>query len=94
LVELENSYALGFSLPHADHKYDWAYFSEPEKHLDARRMYCPLDRICGGSSFINGMAYVGGYTLIGKTNSFSLSAACLGRRTKFFSFASYLSSVS
>ena len=27
--------------PLADNKYNWAYFSEPERHLDDRRMYCP-----------------------------------------------------
>ena len=31
--------------PLADNKYNWAYFSEPEKHLDGRRMYCPRGKI-------------------------------------------------
>jgi choline dehydrogenase len=49
--------------PLADNKYNWAYFSEPEKHLDGRRMYCPRGKIWGGSSSINGMAYVRGHAL-------------------------------
>ena len=65
-MELENSYTLGFSLPHVDHKYDWAYFSEPEKHLDARRMYCPRDRICGGSVSSMGWLMLEGTPLLAK----------------------------
>ena len=49
--------------PLADNKYNWAYFSEPEKHLGGRRMYCPRGKIWGGSSSINGMAYVRGHAL-------------------------------
>lgn len=42
-------------------KYNWAYWSEPEPQLDGRRMYCPRGRVLGGSSSINGMAYVRGH---------------------------------
>ena len=49
--------------PLADNKYNWAYFSEPERHLGGRRMYCPRGKIWGGSSSINGMAYVRGHAL-------------------------------
>ena len=49
--------------PLADNKYNWAYFSEPERHLSGRRMYCPRGKIWGGSSSINGMAYVRGHAL-------------------------------
>jgi choline dehydrogenase len=41
--------------------YNWAYRSEPEPHMDGRRMHCPRGRVLGGSSSINGMAYVRGH---------------------------------
>src|SRR3546814_940561 len=46
--------------PLANDKYNWFYHSEPEPHVDNRRMYCPRGRVLGGSSSINGMAYVRG----------------------------------
>lgn len=42
-------------------KYNWAYWSEPEPFLDGRTMYCPRGRVLGGSSSVNGMAYVRGH---------------------------------
>ena len=42
-------------------RFNWAYWSVPEPHLDGRRMYCPRGRVLGGSSSINGMAYVRGH---------------------------------
>jgi choline dehydrogenase len=48
--------------PLKNDRYNWAYRSEPEPHLDGRRMYCPRGRVLGGSSSINGMAYVRGHT--------------------------------
>src|SRR3546814_1428921 len=47
--------------PLANDKYNWFYHSEPEPHVDNRRMYCPRGRVLGGSSSINGMAYVRGH---------------------------------
>ncbi len=47
--------------PLANDKYNWFYHSEPEPHLDNRRLYCPRGRVLGGSSSINGMAYVRGH---------------------------------
>ena len=41
--------------------YNWHYQSEPEPFLDGRRIYCPRGRVLGGSSSINGMAYVRGH---------------------------------
>ena len=49
--------------PLADDKVNWYYESEPEPHMDGRRMYCPRGRVLGGSSSINGMAYVRGHAL-------------------------------
>ena len=47
--------------PLKDQRYNWGYWSEPEPYLDGRRMYCPRGRVLGGSSSINGMAYVRGH---------------------------------
>ncbi|MGD8430435.1 MAG: choline dehydrogenase [Ectothiorhodospiraceae bacterium] len=52
-----------FAYPLADDKYNWYYHSEPEPWMDDRRMYCPRGRVLGGSSSINGMAYVRGHAL-------------------------------
>ncbi|WP_290635829.1 choline dehydrogenase [Aquisalimonas sp.] len=52
-----------FAYPLADDKYNWYYHSEPDPHMDNRAMYCPRGRVLGGSSSINGMAYVRGHAL-------------------------------
>ena len=52
-----------FAWPLKDDKYNWYYESEPEPHMDGRRMYCPRGRVLGGSSSINGMCYVRGHAL-------------------------------
>ncbi len=41
--------------------FDWGYFTEPEPHLDGRRVECARGRVLGGSSSINAMAYVRGH---------------------------------
>lgn len=41
--------------------YDWGYQSEPEPHLDGRKLACPRGKVIGGSSSINGMVYVRGH---------------------------------
>ena len=35
----------------------WGYWSQPQTHLDGRRIPVPRGRVLGGSSSINGMAY-------------------------------------
>ena len=40
---------------------NWAYFTEPEKHLRNRKIYWPRGRTLGGSSSINGMVYLRGH---------------------------------
>ena len=42
-------------------RYDWGYQSEPEPHLDGRRLATPRGKVVGGSSSINGMVYVRGH---------------------------------
>jgi choline dehydrogenase len=42
-------------------RYDWGFRTEPEPHLDGRRLACPRGKVLGGSSSINGMVYVRGH---------------------------------
>ncbi|MEY8831408.1 choline dehydrogenase [Sedimentitalea sp. XS_ASV28] len=44
-------------------RYDWGYESEPEPHLNNRRLACPRGKVIGGSSSINGMVYVRGHAM-------------------------------
>ncbi|MGD9864951.1 MAG: choline dehydrogenase [Pseudodonghicola sp.] len=41
--------------------YDWGYRTEPEPHLNHRRLATPRGKVIGGSSSINGMVYVRGH---------------------------------
>jgi len=38
--------------------HDWGYFTEPELHLDNRKIECARGKVIGGCSSINAMAYV------------------------------------
>ena len=49
------------SYPMSMKMYDWGYESEPEPHLEGRRLACPRGKVIGGSSSINGMVYVRGH---------------------------------
>ena len=51
------------SIPMNSPRYDWRYFTEPEPHLDNRRLHCPRGKVLGGSSSINGMVFVRGHPL-------------------------------
>ena len=39
---------------------DWGYYTEPQAHVDGRRMYQPRGKTLGGSSSTNAMAYIRG----------------------------------
>ena len=52
-----------FSRPLNGERFNWAYKTVPEPYLDNRVMDCPRGRVLGGSSSINGMAYVRGNAL-------------------------------
>jgi choline dehydrogenase len=39
---------------------DWAYWSEPEPHLNGRKILCSRGKVVGGSSSINAMIYIRG----------------------------------
>ena len=43
--------------------YNWGYYSEPEPHMNHRRIYQPRGKVLGGSSCINGMIYIRGNPL-------------------------------
>jgi choline dehydrogenase len=45
----------------ASPKYNWHYRTEPQAHLDGRRIYWPRGRVLGGSSSINAMVMVRGH---------------------------------
>ena len=44
-------------------KLDWDYFTEPEPHVNDRRLYLPRGKSLGGSSSMNAMLYVRGRPL-------------------------------
>jgi choline dehydrogenase len=39
---------------------DWSFFTEPEPHVDNRKLYWPRGKVLGGSSSINAMIYIRG----------------------------------
>ena len=43
-----------------DPKYNYKYYSEPEPHLNNRKLFCPRGKMIGGCSAHNGMVYVRG----------------------------------
>ncbi|ANB02577.1 choline dehydrogenase [Ectothiorhodospira sp. BSL-9] len=49
-----------FSIPLNKPKYDWGLYCEPEPGLAGRRLHHARGKVIGGSSSINGMAYVRG----------------------------------
>lgn len=49
------------SIPMNSSTYNWGFESEPEPHLNNRRMNCPRGKVIGGTSSINGMVYVRGH---------------------------------
>lgn len=44
-------------------RWNWGYYSEPEPHLNYRRLHCPRGKGLGGSSSINGLVWVRGNPL-------------------------------
>ena len=52
-----------FSYPLMTETYNWAFETEPEPHVDNRRMYQPRGKVWGGSSSVNGMCYLRGHAL-------------------------------
>ena len=53
----------GFSFPLGSRFYDWIYETEPEPHLNQRRVFHARGKVLGGSSSINGMIFQRGNPL-------------------------------
>ncbi len=53
----------GLSVPLGNPHYDWCYESEPEPHMNDRRIFHGRGKVLGGSSSINGMIFVRGNAL-------------------------------
>jgi choline dehydrogenase len=51
------------AIPMNSKTYNWGYRTEPEPHLNGRRVLCPRGKVLGGSSSINGLVYVRGHPL-------------------------------
>lgn len=51
---------LGYAKLYANPRVNWCYESEPEPHLNGRRLFQPRGKVLGGTGSINGMIYVRG----------------------------------
>ncbi|MEN3264418.1 choline dehydrogenase [Pseudonocardia sp.] len=52
---------IAMGMPVGSREHDWLYESEPEPHLQSRRLHHPRGKGIGGSSTINGMIYQRGH---------------------------------
>ena len=59
LVQMPSALSIPMNRP----RYNWGYASEPEPHLDGRRINIPRGKVLGGSSSINGLVCVRGNPL-------------------------------
>ena len=55
-IQMPSALSIPMNLP----KYNWFYHTEPEPHLNGRRMHAPRGKVLGGSSSINGLVYIRG----------------------------------
>jgi choline dehydrogenase len=55
-IQMPSALSIPMNMP----KYNWSYHTEPEPHLDGRRMHTPRGKVLGGSSSINGLVYIRG----------------------------------
>jgi len=53
----------GLSRVFANPEVNWCYTTQPEPHLNSRRIFWPKGKTLGGSSAINGLAYIRGNPL-------------------------------
>ena len=56
-IQMPAAFSVPLSLP----RFDWGLYSEPEPGLGGRRLHHARGRVIGGSSSINGMAFVRGH---------------------------------
>ena len=50
----------GLTIPLGNKLYDWCYETEPEPHMNGRKVFHGRGKVLGGSSSINGMIYIRG----------------------------------
>jgi len=55
-IQMPSALSIPMNMP----KYNWFYHTEPEPHLNGRRMHTPRGKVIGGSSSINGLVYIRG----------------------------------
>ena len=55
-IHIPLGYGKLFNVPSVN----WMYQSEPEPHMDGRRIFTPRGKVLGGSSSINGLIYIRG----------------------------------
>ena len=48
--------------PQKEHAANWSYWTEPQRHLNDRKLFWPRGKALGGSSSINGMVYIRGHS--------------------------------
>jgi len=58
-IQMPSALSIPMNMP----RYNWGFASEPEPHMNGRRLDCPRGKVLGGSSSINGMVYVRGHPL-------------------------------
>ncbi|GLR67245.1 oxygen-dependent choline dehydrogenase [Acidocella aquatica] len=58
-IQMPSALSIPMNMP----KYNWFYETEPEPHLNNRRMHTPRGKVIGGSSSINGLVYIRGNPL-------------------------------
>lgn len=51
---------LGYARLYANPSLNWCYTSEPEPHMNGRRLFQPRGKVLGGTGSINGMIYMRG----------------------------------
>ena len=51
---------IGYAKTMFNPKYNWMFETEPEPHMNDRRIYWPRGKVLGGSSSINGLIYIRG----------------------------------
>jgi choline dehydrogenase len=51
---------IGYAKLFTDSRYNWMFETEPEPHLNGRKIFQPRGKVLGGTSSINGLVYIRG----------------------------------
>ncbi|SFL34182.1 choline dehydrogenase [Methylobacterium pseudosasicola] len=62
-IDFRTQMPAALAYPLQGRRYNWAYLTDPEPHMNGRRMECGRGKGLGGSSLINGMCYIRGNAL-------------------------------